>query len=99
VLHDVTARLGGDEAGAAVTAGAAYDMGRLVAEGIGTDGEPTRATVHDGLERVKLVPAALGVDGTTMGFGRWKRAALEGRYLVLRAWRGDASVEVDPCDR
>jgi hypothetical protein len=30
-----------------------------------------------------------------MGFGRWKRAALEGRYLVRRAWRGGASVEID----
>jgi ABC-type branched-subunit amino acid transport system substrate-binding protein len=93
VLRDVRARLGGDEAGAPVTVGAAYDMGRLVAEGIGTVAAPTRATVHDGLERVKLVPAALGADGTTMGFGRWRRAALEGRYLVLRAWRDGASVE------
>jgi len=70
-------------------------MGRLVPEAIGSVAAPTRATVHDGLERVKLVPAALGADGTTMGFGRWKRAALEGRYLVRRAWCGGASVEID----
>jgi ABC-type branched-subunit amino acid transport system substrate-binding protein len=94
VLHDARARLGGDEAGAPVTVGAAYDMGRLVAEGIGCVAAPTRATVHDGLERVKLVPAALGAAGTTMGFGRWKRSALEGRFLVLRTWRGGASVEI-----
>ena len=99
VLHDVVGRLGGEAAGAAVTVGAAYDMGRLVAEGIGTVVEPTRATVHDGFERVKLVPAALGPAGTTMGFGRWKRAALEGRFLVLRAWRGGVSVEIDPRER
>jgi hypothetical protein len=30
-----------------------------------------------------------------MGFGRWDRAALTGRYLVLRAWREGASVEVE----
>jgi ABC-type branched-subunit amino acid transport system substrate-binding protein len=98
VLHDLCARFGG-AAVAPVTLGAAYDMGRLVAEGIGTVAGPTRATVHDGLERVKLVPAALGADGTTMGFGRWKRAALEGRYLVLRAWRDAVSVEIDMRER
>jgi hypothetical protein len=29
-----------------------------------------------------------------MGFGRWKRAALEGGYLVLRQWRDGQSVLV-----
>ena len=95
VLRDVLHRLG-DDAGAPVTAGAAYDMGRLVAEGVGMVPSPTRATVKEGLERVKLVPAALGAGGTTMGFGCWKRAALEGRFLVLRSWRDGASVEVEP---
>ena len=95
ILGDVLARLGGGEASAPVTVGAAYDMGRLVAEGIGATPEPTRATVQAGLERVKLVPAALGAAGTTMGFGRWERAALKGRYLVLRAWRGGASIEIE----
>ena len=30
-----------------------------------------------------------------MGFGQWERSALKGTYLVLRAWRGGSSVEVD----
>jgi hypothetical protein len=30
-----------------------------------------------------------------MGFGRWDRGALKGRYLVLRSWRDGASVDVD----
>lgn len=94
VLRDVLTRLG-DGAAAPVTVGAAYDMGRLVAEAIGAAPSPTRSSVHAGLERVKLVPAALGAAGTTMGFGRWDRAALTGRYLVLRAWREGASVEVE----
>ena len=93
VLRDVVARLG-DDAGAPVTVGAAYDMGRLVAEGIGAAPSPTRSAVKTNLERVKLVPAALGAAGTTMGFGCWKRAALEGRFLVLRTWRDGVSVEV-----
>jgi hypothetical protein len=49
--------------------------------------------MHDGLERVKQVPSALGEPGTVMGFGHWKRCALEGGYLVLRQWRGGKSVK------
>jgi hypothetical protein len=33
-----------------------------------------------------------------MGFGRWERSALKGPSLVLRAWRGGRSVEVDVGD-
>jgi len=91
VLADVRARVG--DGVAPVTVGAAYDMGRLVAEGIGTVAMPTRPTVKAGLERVKVVPSALGTPGTTMGFGRWERGALKGGFLVLRAWRDGESVE------
>ena len=51
--------------------------------------------MREGLERVKRLPAATGKVGTTMGFGQWDHAALKGEYLVLRAWRGGRSVEVD----
>jgi ABC-type branched-subunit amino acid transport system substrate-binding protein len=94
VLRDARSRLGGTGALAPVTVAAAYDMGRLVAEGVASAPEPTRAGVKLGLERIKLVPAALGAAGTTMGFGPWERAALKGRFLVLRAWRGGESIEV-----
>jgi len=94
ILQDVRARLG-DPGLAPVTVAAAYDMGRLVAEGVGTAPSPTRASVHEGLERIKWMPAALGAPGTIMGFGRWDRGALRGRYLVLRSWRDGASVDVD----
>jgi hypothetical protein len=70
----------------------AYDMGRLVALGLAHSPSPTREGVRAGLERVKQVPAALGEPGTVMGFGRWKRSALEGGYLVLRQWRDARSV-------
>jgi ABC-type branched-subunit amino acid transport system substrate-binding protein len=95
VLRDVMARLGDEHGGAPVTAAAAYDMGRLVAEGIASAAEPSRAGIKAALERLKHIPAALGAAGTTMGFGRWERAALKGSYLVLREWRGGASVEVE----
>ena len=51
--------------------------------------------VREGLERVKRLDAATGKAGTTMGFGQWDHGALKGDYLVLRAWRGGRTVEVD----
>jgi ABC-type branched-subunit amino acid transport system substrate-binding protein len=74
---------------------AAYDVGRLVAEGVARSAHLTRAGVKDGLERVKRIPAASGLDGTTMGFGAWDHAALKGSYLVLRRWQAGRSVQVD----
>ncbi|MEX1009531.1 MAG: ABC transporter substrate-binding protein [Acidimicrobiia bacterium] len=71
-----------------------YDMGRLAALGLAHAPALTREGVRDGLERVKQVPAALGSPGTVMGFGVWKRAALEGGYLVLRRWHDGRSVRV-----
>jgi branched-chain amino acid transport system substrate-binding protein len=71
-----------------------YDMGRLVAEGIARAQELSRPGIRDGLERIKVVPAAEGQEGTTLGFGRWERGALKGRYLVLRRWVGGESVEL-----
>jgi ABC-type branched-subunit amino acid transport system substrate-binding protein len=73
---------------------AAYDIGRLVAEGLARSHHLTRAGLRDGLERVKLLPAASGREGTTMGFGRWDHGALKGPYLVLREWRDGRTVEL-----
>jgi ABC-type branched-subunit amino acid transport system substrate-binding protein len=74
---------------------AAYDMGRLIGESIVRAHHLTRAGVKDGLERVKQLPAASGVEGTMMGFGQYDHAALKGRYLVLREWRNGKTVQVD----
>jgi branched-chain amino acid transport system substrate-binding protein len=71
----------------------AYDMGRLLAEGIARAPELTRAGIRAGMERVKALPTATGRAGTLMGFGNWDRGALKGPYLVLREWRGGLSVE------
>jgi branched-chain amino acid transport system substrate-binding protein len=73
---------------------AAYDIGRLVAEGLSRAVHLTGAGVKEGLEEVKRLPAASGYDGTTMGFGAWDRAALKGGYLVLRQWNGGKTVEL-----
>jgi ABC-type branched-subunit amino acid transport system substrate-binding protein len=84
----------GEDAGGAVMICGAYDMGRLLAEGIARARHLTRAGVKEGLERVKRIPAAMGVDGTWMGFGLWDRAALKGEFLVLREWKDGRSVQV-----
>jgi branched-chain amino acid transport system substrate-binding protein len=73
---------------------AAYDMGRLLGEGLVLADDRTPAGVREGLKRVKRLPAATGKAGTTMGFGDWDHGALKGDYLVLRAWRGGRTVEV-----
>jgi branched-chain amino acid transport system substrate-binding protein len=73
---------------------AAYDMGRLLGEGIAQSDHLTRAGVADGLRRVKQLPATSGYEGTLMGFGTWEHAALKGHYLVLREWKDGKSVQV-----
>ncbi|HXX90822.1 MAG TPA: ABC transporter substrate-binding protein [Acidimicrobiales bacterium] len=74
---------------------AAYDMGRLLGEALARAAHLTRDGVREGLERVKQLPAASGVDGTTMGFGQFDHGALKGRYLVLRRWSGGKTLQVE----
>ncbi len=71
-----------------------YDLGRLVVEGLARAPELTREGVKSGLEKVKWLPAAQGYDGTLLGFGKFDRGALHGRYLVLRQWQDQQSIEV-----
>ncbi|HLI73739.1 MAG TPA: ABC transporter substrate-binding protein [Acidimicrobiales bacterium] len=73
---------------------AAYDMGRLVAEACARAAHLTRAGIKEALERVKMLDASSGLDGTTMGFGRYDHGALKGRYLVLRRWENGKTVQV-----
>ncbi|MBV8235719.1 MAG: ABC transporter substrate-binding protein, partial [Acidimicrobiia bacterium] len=73
---------------------AAYDIGRLVGEGLSRAVHLTGEGVKEGLEEVKRLPAATGYEGTTMGFGAWDRGALKGGYLVLRQWKDGRTVEL-----
>jgi len=73
---------------------AAYDMGRLLGEGIAASEHLTRAGIADGLRRVKQLPSSSGHEGTLIGFGVWDHAALKGHYLVLREWKDGHSVQV-----
>lgn len=91
-LADLRQRTNTPPAGA-FAAAKGYDLGRLVAEGLSRAPEFTREGVRDGLEQIKWLPAAQGEDGTLLGFGVYERAALHGRYLVLRRWIAGASVQ------
>jgi hypothetical protein len=91
-LGALCARFGMKQPGS-VFAGKSYDLGRLVAEGIARASDLTRSGLHHGLEQIKWLPAAEGEEGTLLGFGTFDRAALHGRYLVLRQWRGGTTVE------
>lgn len=74
---------------------AAYDIGRLLGEGLARTAHLTRDGLRLGLESVKRVPASSGRAGTVMGFGHYDHAALKGPYLVLRRWEAGKSVELD----
>jgi len=78
----------------AVWAAKGHDLGRLVAEGLARAPDFTREGVRHGLEQVKWLPAAEGMEGTLLGFGIQDRGALHGRYLVLRQWVDGRTVEV-----
>jgi branched-chain amino acid transport system substrate-binding protein len=73
---------------------AAFDIGRLLGEGIASAEHLTRTGIADGLRKVKQLPASSGHEGTLIGFGVWDHAALKGHYLVLRTWKDGHSVQV-----
>ncbi len=77
-------------------AAGAFDMGRLMGEGLALAHPLTRAGVLTALERVKSLPAVSGHEGTLMGFGHFDRAALKGRFIVIRQWRDGESVAWAP---
>lgn len=77
----------------AVWAAKGHDFGRLVAEGLARAREWTREGLRHGLEQVKWLPAAEGMEGTLLGFGIQDRGALHGRYLVVRQWREGRTIE------
>ena len=74
---------------------AALDMGRLLGEALARADHLTRHGIRDAFERVKLLPATCGHEGTTLTFGYFDHGALHGDYLVLRTWVEGRSVEVD----
>jgi branched-chain amino acid transport system substrate-binding protein len=89
-LREVSPRTGRGPVGVA-----AYDIGRLLGEGLVRTTHLTRDGLREGLEAVKRLPASSGLEGTTMGFGYFDHGALKGPYLVLRRWESGHSVELE----
>jgi ABC-type branched-subunit amino acid transport system substrate-binding protein len=84
-----------DPASAAGPVGcAAYDMGRLLGEGLVRAAHLTREGVREGMRSVKWLPATSGEPGTLMGFGNQDHGALKGHFLVLREWKNGKTVQV-----
>ncbi len=81
-------------AGESLAAAKGYDLGQLLAWGLAWAPEFTREGLREGLERVKWLPAAQGLEGTLLGFGQQDRGALHGHYLVLRRWRDGRTEQV-----
>jgi len=90
VLASVIER-SGDPNAQGLFAASRYDLTRLIAEAVAGAELLSRAGIKESLERLKCLPSALGLPGTTMGFGHWDRAALKGGFLVPRRWRNGRS--------
>lgn len=84
----------GDNALIATPLAERYRVPTINWAGIARAPELTREGIKSGLEKVKWLPAAQGYDGTLLGFGHFDRGALHGRYLVLRQWQNQRSIEV-----
>lgn len=62
-----------------------HDVGTVIAHGLATARPLTGPGVREGLERIKLLPAASGAPGTRLRFGRFMRQGWVGNdYLVAR---------------
>ena len=61
-----------------------HDFGRIVALALARSTDVSREGLRLALENVRWVPSAQGEVGTLLGFGPYDRAALKGRYLVVR---------------
>ncbi|MDD2858272.1 MAG: ABC transporter substrate-binding protein, partial [Candidatus Nanopelagicales bacterium] len=91
VVREMKARYGMDAF--STTFGCLYDMATLVVLGLYYAPVYTPEGMKEGLERIHHIPAALGAQGTVMGFGPHERTALKGPdYLVLRQMQGQVTV-------
>lgn len=77
--------------------GTMYDCAALAVLGLHYATVHTPEGVKEGLERINLVPSALGAKGTVMGFGPYEHSALKGQdYLLLRQMLPDRTVRYLP---
>jgi ABC-type branched-subunit amino acid transport system substrate-binding protein len=73
----------------------AHDTARLVAEGLARANLLTPKGVKEGLEKVRMLPAANGGPRTHMSLGPWDHKGYKGDWLVIRKIQGGRTVWVD----
>jgi branched-chain amino acid transport system substrate-binding protein len=72
-----------------------YDTARLIAEGIARANLLTPRGLKEGLERVRMLPAANGGPRTHMSLGPFDHKAYKGDWLLIRRIEGGRTVYVD----
>jgi branched-chain amino acid transport system substrate-binding protein len=72
-----------------------YDTARLIAEGLARAPLLTPKGVKEGLEKVRMLPAANGGPRTHMSLGPYDHKAYKGDWLVIRKIQGGRTVYVD----
>lgn len=72
-----------------------YDTARLIAEGIARANLLTPRGLKEGLERVRMLPAANGGPRTHMSLGPYDHKAYKGDWLLIRKIEGGRTVFVD----
>lgn len=72
-----------------------YDTARLIAEGLARAPLLTPHGLKEGLEKVRMLPAANGGPRTHMSLGPWDHKAYKGDWLVLRRIDNGRTVFVD----
>lgn len=72
-----------------------YDMAALMLDAVYRARDLSRLGVRDAMAATRQRSAASVAAGTMLSFGNWDRAALKGRYLVMRQWRNGRSELVE----
>ncbi len=72
-----------------------YDTARLIAEGISRANLLTPKGLKEGLEKVRMLPAANGGPRTHMSLGPYDHKAYKGDWLLIRKIEGGRTVFVD----
>jgi branched-chain amino acid transport system substrate-binding protein len=73
----------------------AYDQARVVMEGLNRAPVLTPAGVKEGLERIRMMPCALGGPRTYISLGRQDHRAYKGDYLLMKRLHNGAFEFVD----
>lgn len=94
VLDRFAARFDGRRPASGYTA-IGYDFARQVAEGIALAPELTRVGFKEGLEQVRMLPAAAGAEGNSSSYGRYDHRAYQGQFMVWRTMKDGVSTLVE----